>query len=137
MNTTHSTKTKRLIAAVGVTAAAAVAPALLFAGAGTAHADDCGILDSIQDCLGPILPADPPSYDPSADPWANTRPDPAPSGPLQLPPDYVPNYVPQTTMGPYTGPVPPEQNKIPNPYCSSVFWPSNLPIEGSGGECPP
>ena len=39
MNTTHNTKTKRLIAAVTV-AAAAVAPALLFAGAGTAHADD-------------------------------------------------------------------------------------------------
>jgi hypothetical protein len=39
MNTTHNTKTKRLIAAWGVAAAAAVAPALLFAGAGTAHAD--------------------------------------------------------------------------------------------------
>ena len=41
MNTTHNTKTKRLIAALGVAAAAAVAPALLFAGAGTAHADPC------------------------------------------------------------------------------------------------
>jgi hypothetical protein len=40
MNTTQNTKTKRLIAALGVAAAAAVAPALLFAGAGTAHADD-------------------------------------------------------------------------------------------------
>ena len=40
MNTTHNTKTKRLIAAFGVSAAAAVTPALLFAGAGTAHADD-------------------------------------------------------------------------------------------------
>jgi hypothetical protein len=39
MNATHNTKTKRLIAALGA-AAAAVAPALLFAGAGTAHADD-------------------------------------------------------------------------------------------------
>ncbi len=39
MNTTHSTKTKRLVAALGV-AAAAMAPALLFTGAGTAHADD-------------------------------------------------------------------------------------------------
>ena len=37
MNTTHHTKTKRLIAALGLAAAAAVAPALLFAGAGTAH----------------------------------------------------------------------------------------------------
>jgi hypothetical protein len=41
MNTTHNTKTKRLIAALGVAAAAAVAPALLFAGAGTAHAAPC------------------------------------------------------------------------------------------------
>ena len=40
MNTTHNTKTNRLIAALGVAAAAAVTPALLFAGAGTAHADD-------------------------------------------------------------------------------------------------
>lgn len=40
MNYTHSTKTKRLVAALGAAAAAAV-PALLFAGAGTAHADDC------------------------------------------------------------------------------------------------
>jgi hypothetical protein len=39
MNTTHNTKTKRLIAVLGSAAAAAVAPALLFAGAGTAHAD--------------------------------------------------------------------------------------------------
>ena len=41
MNTTHNTKTQRLIAALGVAAAAAVAPALLFAGAGTAHAAPC------------------------------------------------------------------------------------------------
>lgn len=40
MSTTHNTKTKQLIAALGVAAAAAVAPALVFAGAGTAHADD-------------------------------------------------------------------------------------------------
>jgi hypothetical protein len=38
MTTTHNTKTTRLIAAWGVAAAAAMAPALLFAGAGTAHA---------------------------------------------------------------------------------------------------
>lgn len=36
----NTTKTKRLIAAWGVAAGAAAAPALLFAGAGTAHADD-------------------------------------------------------------------------------------------------
>jgi hypothetical protein len=38
----NTTKTKRLIAAWGVAGAAAAAPALLFAGAGTAHADDPG-----------------------------------------------------------------------------------------------
>ena len=38
MNTTHHTKTKWLVAAFG--AAAATVPASLFAGAGTAHADD-------------------------------------------------------------------------------------------------
>ncbi|MDT5018248.1 MAG: hypothetical protein QOD39_4408 [Mycobacterium sp.] len=40
MNTTHNTKTKRLIAALGAAAAGALTPALLLAGAGTAHADD-------------------------------------------------------------------------------------------------
>jgi hypothetical protein len=40
MNTTHKIKTKRVVTALGVAAAAAVAPALLFAGAGTAQADD-------------------------------------------------------------------------------------------------
>ena len=39
MNTTHNTKTKRLIAALGVAATAVMASALLFAGAGTAQAD--------------------------------------------------------------------------------------------------
>lgn len=41
MNATHNTKIKRLATALGAAAAAATAPALLFAGAGTAHADDC------------------------------------------------------------------------------------------------
>jgi hypothetical protein len=40
MNTIHGTKVKRVIAAFGVVGAAAVTPALLFVGAGTAHADD-------------------------------------------------------------------------------------------------
>jgi hypothetical protein len=40
MNTTHHSKAQLLIAAFGVAAAAAVAPAVLFAGAGTAQADD-------------------------------------------------------------------------------------------------
>lgn len=40
MNTIHHTTTNRLVAALlGVAAAAAVTPALLVAGAGTAHAD--------------------------------------------------------------------------------------------------
>lgn len=40
MNTTHN-KSKRRIVALGVAAAAAMAPALLFTGAGTAVADNC------------------------------------------------------------------------------------------------
>jgi hypothetical protein len=41
MNATRKTTTKRLIASLGVAAAGAVTPALLYLGAGTAHADDC------------------------------------------------------------------------------------------------
>jgi hypothetical protein len=40
MSTTQDTKAKRLITALGLAAAGAVTPALLFVGAGTAHADD-------------------------------------------------------------------------------------------------
>ena len=40
MNTTHNTKTTRLIAALGAAAAVAVTPAVLFVGAGTAQAQD-------------------------------------------------------------------------------------------------
>jgi len=40
MNTTHKIPSKRFLAVLGVVAAAAATPALLFAGAGTAHADD-------------------------------------------------------------------------------------------------
>ena len=40
MNTRHNIKARRLIGALGVTAAAAITPALLLAGAATAHADD-------------------------------------------------------------------------------------------------
>ena len=39
--TISNTGTKRLVTAFGIAAAASVAPALLFAGAGTANADDC------------------------------------------------------------------------------------------------
>jgi hypothetical protein len=41
MNTSHNSKTKRLVAAVAVTAAAVGTPALLFTGAGTAQAGPC------------------------------------------------------------------------------------------------
>jgi hypothetical protein len=51
MNTTHNTKATRPIAALGIAAAAAVAPALLFAGAGTAQADPCdGLLQGSYYC---------------------------------------------------------------------------------------
>jgi len=40
MTITHTTTSKRFLAAFGAAAATAVAPALLFAGSGTAHADD-------------------------------------------------------------------------------------------------
>lgn len=40
MTITHNTRSKRFFAALGVAAATVAAPALLFAGAGTAHADD-------------------------------------------------------------------------------------------------
>jgi hypothetical protein len=47
MNTTHNTKAKRRVTAVGVTAAAA----LLFAGAGTAHASPCSGFESTCSAL--------------------------------------------------------------------------------------
>ena len=71
MHITHNTQTKRLIAAVGVAAAAAVAPALLFAAAGTAHADDpCyGLLQGSYYCSPGISSQTPeplgPSYTPA------------------------------------------------------------------------
>jgi hypothetical protein len=41
MNATRNITTKRLFASLGIAAAGAVTPALLFLGAGTAHADPC------------------------------------------------------------------------------------------------
>ena len=41
MNAFRNTTTKRLIASLGIAAAGAVTPALLFLGAGTAQADPC------------------------------------------------------------------------------------------------
>jgi hypothetical protein len=40
MTITYNIQPKRFLAALGVAAASAAAPALLFVGAGTAHADD-------------------------------------------------------------------------------------------------
>ena len=68
MNATHDTKTKRLIAALGVTAAAAVTPAVLFIGAGTAHAEPCSSYEDAScspfppisnEDLGSVAAADP------------------------------------------------------------------------------
>jgi hypothetical protein len=52
MNITHGLKAKRFFAAQAVTAASAATPALLLAGTGTAHADDCygGDLSSSYYC---------------------------------------------------------------------------------------
>ena len=80
MNTTPNTKTKRLVAALGVAAAAAVAPALLFAGAGTAHADDS--------CYGSLAG----SY------YCSPRPD-SPQTPEQLEPNYEPLPNPYERLG--------------------------------------
>ena len=81
MNTIHYIKTKRLIAALGVAAAAAVTPTLLFIGAGTAHAEPCSSYEdascspfpSISDSdLGSVTAADPggPTGGFTAQPWA-------------------------------------------------------------------
>jgi hypothetical protein len=50
MNAIHKTNTKRFVAALGVAAAAAVAPALLFAGAGAAQAAPCSAYDDAASC---------------------------------------------------------------------------------------
>ena len=65
-----NTKTKRLVAALGAAAAAAVAPALLFAGAGTAHADDpCyGLLQGSYYCSPEISSQTPEQLEPAYTP---------------------------------------------------------------------
>lgn len=73
METTHS-KTKRRIAALGVAAAAAMTPALMFTGAGTALADDCngGALQGSYYCSPrPDTPSPAPglTYTPSQPPF--------------------------------------------------------------------
>ena len=60
MNTTHNNKTKQFLAALGVAATASVAPALLPAGAGSAHADPCLTFPCIgDDDLGSVTAVDP------------------------------------------------------------------------------
>jgi len=46
MNTTHNLMTRRLIATLGVAAAAAVTPVLLLTGSATAHAEPCSSYDA-------------------------------------------------------------------------------------------
>jgi hypothetical protein len=50
MKTIHDIKTRQLIAALGVAAAAVAAPALLLAGAGTANASPCSSYDDASSC---------------------------------------------------------------------------------------
>jgi hypothetical protein len=115
MNTTYNTKTKRLIAALEIAAAAAVAPALLFAGAGTAQADDVcypaydqGYLDGSAGGIGRCYQdqSQQSLYDSGfVDGQAGRQPNPPNSWIPQIPvnsPTYEPNG-PQTTMGPWDG----------------------------------
>jgi hypothetical protein len=104
MNTTHNIKTKRLIAALGVAAAAAVTPALLFTGAGTAQAEPCSSYDascspfpSISDSdLGSVTAADPGgptggfNPQPLAPLWPQPQPVPGISAWNNLPQDNSP-----------------------------------------------
>jgi hypothetical protein len=122
MNNTRNRK-KTIVAALAAAAATVVAPAVLFAGSGTAHADNCeGILGavfgSIKDCLGPYYnPEHPlqPTVPPNG-PEANFPPMDRllphyTGGPGDLMPGWGKNpssgqYEPQTTMGPFTGSAP-------------------------------
>jgi hypothetical protein len=120
MNTTYNTKTMRLIAALGVAAAAVVTPALLFASAGTAQADqvcraayDQGYLDGSFGGIGRCYQdqSQQNEYDAGlGDAQAGRQPNPPPI--LSMPqitgnsPTYDPNG-PQTSMSPPVG------NEIP------------------------
>ena len=96
MNISHNMKSTRLIAALGVAAAAAVAPALLLAGAATAHADSGDTTFSpfptiSDEQLGGVTAADPggPSGgfnpQPSAPLWPTPQPVPGASAWSNLP----------------------------------------------------
>jgi hypothetical protein len=123
MNTTHNTKVKLLATALGVMAAALVAPTLLFAGAGTAQADECpydigyeaGKSGGIGQCFE--NPSQQAQYDAGfADAQAGRQPDPfardgvMPSINTDSPVLYPDG--PPTTMGPFTG-VAPEPGEFP------------------------
>jgi hypothetical protein len=86
MKTTHNTKTKRIIAAWGVAAAAAAAPALLFAGAGTAHADSCSSFEDASCSPFPTISDEQLGglQQPQV-PWGYTPQEPAPLWPQQQP----------------------------------------------------
>ena len=115
MNTAYNTKTKRLVAALGIAAAAVAAPAVLFVGAGTAQAD-CDIISatisgSSDDCFGPSLqsslgpPIGPPWVEPvepfTMPPIPTSLPYPPPG--MQSVPGQPGVYEPATTMGPSRG----------------------------------
>ena len=101
MNTTH---TKRFVAALGIAAAAAVTPALLFAGAGTANADSCSSFDAScspfptisDEQLGGVTAADPGgpmggfNPQPAAPLWPTPQPVPGASAWNMLPQDSSP-----------------------------------------------
>ena len=83
MNTSHNAKTKRLIATLAVTAAAAVTPALFFAG--IAHADD--------PCYGAL------AYSYYCSPGISSQ-SPEPQGPFSgAPSPNLWNALPQCTGG--------------------------------------
>jgi hypothetical protein len=146
MNTTHNTRTKLLAKAVGVAAAAVATSALLFAGAGTAQADECpydaGYLDGKTGGIGQCFqdPSQQAQYDAGfADAQAGRQPN--PMGPdvvippmitnargaaeLADPPIGNPDAPAPATMGPRDGtmgsglPDPPEWPEYdlpPEPY---------------------
>jgi hypothetical protein len=104
MTTNHNTKTKRFLAAWGLAAATAVAPALLLAGAATAHADSCSSFDAScspfptisDEQLGGVTAADPGgpmggfNTQPTAPLWPQPQPVPGASAWNMLPQDSSP-----------------------------------------------
>ena len=102
MNTTHNLMTRRLIATLGVAAAAAVTPVLLLTGSATAHAEPCSSYDascspfpSISDSdLGSVTaaPGSMGGYAPQTEAplWPQPQPVPGASAWANLPQDSSP-----------------------------------------------